>query len=158
MSHKFSAMLSLATFLDSTCYSEDFYLFSHRPRVPFAFDSDDYVVDMGGTPDPTCSVLVSSTMADTPQAEPQADPQAEPLSMSSSSEESTSSTSPAAEGTRAACLPRLAFRKPPRPALPPSAQCHCLHQTGEILSVHSSGAHSADTECRPFVPDSYGGD
>lgn len=110
MSHKFSAMLSVSAFLDSSCYSEDFYLFSHRPRVPFAFDSDDYIVDMGGTPEP-CSLLVSSTMADTP------DPQSTLSSASSSSDGSTSS-SPAPVGNRATLLPRLAFRKPPRPALP----------------------------------------
>ncbi len=96
-------MLSLPAFLDSSCYSENYFLFSHQPRVPYAFESDDYV-DINCEPSPRS--LLSFSPMDSPQTHPIL----------------YASAAPASEGprrrTRGNTLPLLAVRKPPRPALP----------------------------------------
>ena len=96
-------MLSPSAFLDSSCYSEDSLLFSHRPRIPYAFDSEDYV-DINSAPSSRSLLLFLPMDSSQPQ------------SILATPATPASDTPP--KPTQATLLPCLAYRKAPRPAMP----------------------------------------
>ena len=98
-------MLPPSAVVDTSCYSQDFLLFSHRPRVPYAFDSEDYYVDINS------SLSSRSFLPFLPMDTSQ------PQSILATPATPASQDTPP-KATRATMLPRLAYRKAPRPAMP----------------------------------------
>ncbi len=91
-------MLSPATIINSSCYSEEFLLLSHRPRVPSAFESDEFL-DLTSEPSSYATSMATSA---TPQVVPP-----------------PTGAYDANRGIDAPKqLPPLVVRKPPRPAMP----------------------------------------